>query len=138
MEELGLLDAAWLSLDQWEVARDHVVLNRKLGEGAFGTVYGGEALINEAWVAVAVKTLKIGSSPEEKVRRGIYRNDRTADSKLFARQMDFLGEAEMMKRFDHDNIIKLLGVCTRGEPAYMIMEFMLHGMYSTMYSFAIS
>ena len=33
----------------------------------------------------------------------------------------------MMKRFDHDNIVKLLGVCTRGEPAYTIMEFMLHG-----------
>ena len=33
----------------------------------------------------------------------------------------------MMKRFDHDNIVKLLGVCTRGEPGYTIMEFMLHG-----------
>ena len=42
-------------------------------------------------------------------------------------QLDFLSEAEMMKRFDHDNIVKLLGVCTRGEPAYTIMEFMLHG-----------
>lgn len=108
MEELGLMaDTAWLSLDQWEVPRDHVVLNRKLGEGAFGTVYGGEAYVNDVWVAVAVKTLKIGSSTEEK--------------------MDFLGEAEMMKRFDHENVVKLLGVCTRGEPAYNIMEFMLHG-----------
>ena len=70
MEELGLLEqnASWLCLDQWEVSRDHVVLNRKLGEGAFGTVYGGEALIEDVWVAVAVKTLKIGSNPEEKVR----------------------------------------------------------------------
>lgn len=69
MEELGLLppDTSWLCLDQWEVSREHVVLNRKLGEGAFGTVYGGEALINDLWVAVAVKTLKIGSNPEEKV-----------------------------------------------------------------------
>ena len=70
MEELGLLEqnTSWLCLDQWEVSRDHVVLNRKLGEGAFGTVYGGEALIEDVWVAVAVKTLKIGSNPEEKVR----------------------------------------------------------------------
>lgn len=69
MEELGLLppNTSWLCLDQWEVAREHVVLNRKLGEGAFGTVYGGEALIGDSWVAVAVKTLKIGSIPEEKV-----------------------------------------------------------------------
>lgn len=35
-----------------------------------------------------------------------------------------------MKRFDHDNIVKLLGVCTRREPAYAIMEFMLHGMHN--------
>ena len=32
-----------------------------------------------------------------------------------------------MKRFDHKNIVKLLGVCTRGEPVYAVMEFMLHG-----------
>ncbi len=68
MEELGLMaDTSWLSLDQWEIPRDRVVLNRKLGEGAFGTVYGGEAFIEESWLAVAVKTLKIGSNPEEKV-----------------------------------------------------------------------
>ena len=32
-----------------------------------------------------------------------------------------------MKRFDHKNIVKLLGVTTIGEPAYAIMEFMLFG-----------
>ena len=45
------------------------MLNRKLGEGAFGTVFGGEAqLDDEGWVAVAVKTLKVGSTVQEKVR----------------------------------------------------------------------
>ena len=58
-------------------------------------------------VAVAVKTLKTGSTVEEK--------------------LDFLGEADMMKRFDHKNIVKLLGVCTRNEPIYTVMEFMLYG-----------
>ncbi|XP_072021432.1 uncharacterized protein [Amphiura filiformis] len=111
MKELGLLGLggdALLTLDEWEMPRENVVLNRKLGEGAFGTVYGGEALVDTSkWVAVAVKTLKVDSTIEEK--------------------LDFLSEAEMMKRFDHDNIVKLLGVCTRGEPIYAIMEFMLHG-----------
>lgn len=65
IEELGLV--SYLSLDQWEIPRDHVVLNRKLGEGAFGTVYGGEALVNDKWQGVAVKTLKVGSNAEEKV-----------------------------------------------------------------------
>ena len=43
-------------------------LNRKLGEGAFGTVYGGEAYMNQLWTGVAVKTLRVGSNSEEKVR----------------------------------------------------------------------
>ena len=58
-------------------------------------------------VAVAVKTLKTGSTVEEKI--------------------DFLSEADMMKRFDHRNVVKLLGVCTRNEPVYTVMEFMLYG-----------
>lgn len=94
-------------LDKWEMARDRVVINRKLGEGAFGMVYGGEAHFEDGWAAVAVKTLKIGSDTEEK--------------------LDFLSEAESMKRFDHKNIVKLLGVCTSNEPVYTIMEFMLYG-----------
>ncbi|EZA52311.1 Insulin receptor [Ooceraea biroi] len=96
------------SLDQWEIPRDRVVINRKIGEGAFGTVYGGEALIsNKGWLAVAVKTLKVGSSTDEK--------------------LDFLSEVEVMKRFQHKNIIELLGVCIKCEPVLTIMEFMLYG-----------
>lgn len=54
-------------LNKWQISRDKVVLNRKIGEGTSGTVYGGEASINGSWVAVAVKTLKNGASIDEKV-----------------------------------------------------------------------
>lgn len=106
---IDLLNPASIAtLDKWEIPRDRVVINRKLGEGAFGFVYGGEAYFNEkGWVAIAVKTLKVGSTTEEK--------------------LDFLSEAEVMKRFDHKNIVKLLGVCTKNEPVYTVMEFMLYG-----------
>ena len=109
MRALGLLTPMTvLALDDWEMARDRVVINRKLGEGAFGQVYGGEAFFDQrGWVAVAVKTLKTGSSVEEKI--------------------DFLSEADIMKRFEHKNIVRLLGVCTRNEPVYTIMEYMLYG-----------
>lgn len=40
----------------------------------------------------------------------------------------------MMKRFKHSNIVPLLGVCTRSEPVYAVMEFQLHGKQDT-YSF---
>lgn len=46
LQQLGLTNKSLFSLDQWEMSRDKVVLNRKLGEGAFGMVYGGEARIN--------------------------------------------------------------------------------------------
>lgn len=96
------------SLNKWEIQRQRVFINRKIGEGAFGTVYGGEAFFPEkGWLAVAVKTLKVGSSIEEK--------------------SDFLGEFETMKKFEHKNIIKLLAVCTKGEPVLVVMEFMLYG-----------
>lgn len=111
MKELGLLSSDFsqcLSLDEWEIPRDKVVLNRKLGEGAFGTVFGGEAFLDgRCWVAVAVKALKIGARVDEKI--------------------DFLSEADIMKRFKHPNIVQLLGVCTRGEPVYAVMEYHLHG-----------
>lgn len=96
------------TLDKWEISKDRVVINRRLGEGAFGTVYGGEAQIDDhGWTAVAVKTLKKGSNTEDR--------------------LDFLSEAEAMKRFDHSNIIQLLGVCLQTEPIYAVMEFMLYG-----------
>ena len=59
-----------LRLDEWEIPRESIVLNRKLGEGAFGAVCGGEVIGiggDGEWVPVAVKSLKIGSLPEDKV-----------------------------------------------------------------------
>ncbi|KAG5329551.1 ILPR protein, partial [Acromyrmex charruanus] len=109
MKSLGILSQIdTSSLDVWEIPRDRVVINRKIGEGAFGTVYGGEAFFSEkGWLAVAVKTLKVGSSTDEK--------------------LDFLSEVEVMKKFEHSNIIKLLGVCIKSEPVLTVMEFMLYG-----------
>ncbi|XP_062129708.1 uncharacterized protein LOC133841324 [Drosophila sulfurigaster albostrigata] len=96
------------TLDKWEIPKENVVINRRLGEGAFGTVYGGEAQLGSGnWTAVAVKTLKCGASTEDR--------------------LDFLAEAEAMKKFNNRNIIKLLGVCLQNEPIYTIMQFMLYG-----------
>ena len=52
MRSLGLLSPLnVLTLDEWEIPRDRVVINRKLGEGAFGQVCGGEFFIDEnGWV----------------------------------------------------------------------------------------
>ena len=56
MRALGLLTPmSVLTLDEWEIPRDRVVINRKLGEGAFGTVYGGESFFDEkGWVSLGL------------------------------------------------------------------------------------
>jgi hypothetical protein len=47
------------NLDKWEISRDRVVINRKLGEGAFGMVYGGEALFEDkGWVSIILKSVQ--------------------------------------------------------------------------------
>ncbi|XP_046868491.1 uncharacterized protein LOC124461123 [Drosophila willistoni] len=81
------------TLDKWEIAKENVVINRRLGEGAFGMVYGGEAQLSPgAWTAVAVQTLKSGQTEK---------------------RLDFLSVAEAMKKFNHKKIIKFLAVCVQ-------------------------
>jgi hypothetical protein len=62
MKSLGIdfLAAQNMStLDKWEISRDRVVINRKLGEGAFGMVYGGEALFEDkGWVSFILESLE--------------------------------------------------------------------------------
>ncbi|XP_012937195.1 uncharacterized protein LOC101848348 [Aplysia californica] len=111
IKELGLLNEEYshiLTVDDWEIPLKNVVVNRELGEGAFGTVMGGEMYKEgEGWVAVAVKTLKLHRTMQEK--------------------LDFFSEVDMMKGLSHQNIVQLWGVCTRKEPMYAVMEFLLHG-----------
>ena len=71
MEELGLMEQSpVLHLDEWEIPRKNIVLNRRLGEGAFGAVCGGEVIglrSEGECVRVTVKSQKISSLPEVKV-----------------------------------------------------------------------
>ncbi|XP_076872808.1 tyrosine-protein kinase SRK2 isoform X2 [Brachyhypopomus gauderio] len=88
--------------DHWEIPRSSIQLMRKLGAGQFGEVYEGR------WnntTPVAVKTLKPGSM----------------DS------LDFLREAQIMKKLRHPKLIQLYAVCTMGEPVYIITELMSNG-----------
>ncbi|GFO05529.1 trk-like receptor tyrosine kinase [Plakobranchus ocellatus] len=93
------------------IPTDHIRLGEVVGEGAFGQVFKGEMASEEGdtKIQVAVKILKDGASHEA--------------------QEDFEREVEIMSAFDHDNILKLLGVAmpgAEGNPC-MIFEFMEHG-----------
>ncbi|XP_072465627.1 tyrosine-protein kinase Fgr isoform X2 [Notamacropus eugenii] len=90
-----------LGKDAWEINRDSITLDRKLGMGCFGDVWMG------TWngcIKVAVKTLKPGtmSAPA------------------------FLEEAQIMKRLRHDKLVQLYAVVSE-EPIYIITEYMSNG-----------
>ena len=88
--------------DDWEIERRSIELKRKLGGGAFGEVWAG---MWNGTTPVAVKTLKTGSMGAS----------------------DFLAEAQIMKKLQHEKLIQLYAVCTREEPIYIVTELMKHG-----------
>lgn len=88
--------------DAWEISRESLRLNRRLGAGQFGEVWAG---VWNGTTPVAVKTLKTGAmSPQA-----------------------FLTEAAIMKKLRHANLIQLYAVCTNEEPIYIVTELMKHG-----------
>nr|CDS31125.1 tyrosine protein kinase Abl [Hymenolepis microstoma] len=93
-----------VGLDDWEIDRSEIMMRNKLGWGQYGDVY--EALWRRYNSIVAVKTLK-----------------QDVDLNL----NDFLAEASIMKNLQHKNLVRLLGVCTREPPYYIVTEYMPHG-----------
>ena len=67
----------------------------QVGSGEYGRVYRAEWSISGTTKEISVKTLRAGSSEEEKVR--------------------FLQEAAIMGQFSHPCIVRLYGVVTVGE-----------------------
>ena len=67
-----------------------------LGSGEFGNVYKAVWSISGVTKDVAAKTLKPGSSENDRVR--------------------FLQEAAIMGQFNHPHVVKLYGVITVGDP----------------------
>ncbi|XP_014782314.1 BDNF/NT-3 growth factors receptor [Octopus bimaculoides] len=94
-----------------EIPLNSVKLLELVGEGAFGQVFRGEMFTNEDQppTTVAVKVLK--NDVSNKVKE------------------DFEREVEITSSFDHDNILKLLGIIIHDirETPYMVFEYMTHG-----------
>uniref|UniRef100_A0A8D9DZJ2 receptor protein-tyrosine kinase n=2 Tax=Cacopsylla melanoneura TaxID=428564 RepID=A0A8D9DZJ2_9HEMI len=86
-----------------KIKRDQITLVKFLGSGAFGEVFEGAAR-NLEETRVAVKTLRKGASPQEKI--------------------EFLKEALLMSNFKHEHILRLIGVCLDNNPTLIIMDLM--------------
>ncbi|XP_067308095.1 uncharacterized protein si:ch73-40a2.1 [Pseudorasbora parva] len=85
------------------VARTKLTLRRMLGKGEFGAVYEGIFSPQKGEdIRVAVKTSKDAIYSKEELE-------------------SFLKEAEIMKHFDHANVVKLLGVALELDPESSIV-----------------
>ncbi|XP_030566432.1 ALK tyrosine kinase receptor [Drosophila novamexicana] len=93
-----------------QVARESLQLVNALGKGAFGEVYlalyrhrDGDAVE----MPVAVKTLREDPKREK--------------------EEDFLKEAAIMAKFNHPNMVHLIGVCFDRQPYYIVLELLAGG-----------
>ncbi|XP_065681610.1 uncharacterized protein LOC100201799 isoform X1 [Hydra vulgaris] len=120
------MDCDTLPFDEWEVLPENIVLDKQIGEGAFGTVFIAkmnskvltkrksdkyEFLSNtkeESFVNVAVKLLK--DCPDQ------------------SEFNDFYEEINLMKEIGyHKNIINMIGCSTNKKPLCLIVELMENG-----------
>ncbi|KAK5876193.1 hypothetical protein CesoFtcFv8_027188 [Champsocephalus esox] len=113
LEALGgsMLD----SLKEVLVERETLTLGKELGKGEYGSVYEGVFSPAEGGdTKVAVKTMRVGIHSQEDL-------------------YEFLREAEIMKTFDHENVVRLLGVTLQREQdsplpvPLVILPYMKHG-----------
>ncbi|XP_077981751.1 muscle, skeletal receptor tyrosine-protein kinase-like isoform X2 [Glandiceps talaboti] len=98
------------SLKPLEYPRNNIIYIKDLGWGAFGRVFLAKApnlTPGQDYAIVAVKMLKIEASEDM--------------SQAFNR------EALLIAKFKHPNIVQLLGVCSTGRPASLILEYMGQG-----------
>uniref|UniRef100_A0A0M3KG29 non-specific protein-tyrosine kinase n=1 Tax=Anisakis simplex TaxID=6269 RepID=A0A0M3KG29_ANISI len=90
------------------ILHDHVILKDQIGAGAFGDVHIGTLKKNDgSAVDVAIKKLK---GLMTKRQRAV-----------------FMKEAKLMRRFNHPNIVNLLGVAPQEDPVMIILELCPNG-----------
>ena len=85
-----------------EIDRRELKFIRELGSGNFGKVFFG---IYRGQTKVAIKTLKPGSMTPSA----------------------FMQEAAIMRRYRHDKLVPLYGVCSKGLPLLIVTEYMSKG-----------
>jgi len=93
---------AGLSQGKWEIDPTELTLGEELGSGQFGVVRKGKW---KAAIDVAVKMMKEGTMSED----------------------DFIEEAKVMTKLQHQNLVQLYGVCSKNRPIFIITEYMKHG-----------
>ena len=112
--------------DWWELPRSDLTFIERLGSGQFGDVNKMAARLLPTTPAgssdsfVAVKTLKLANSTVDKAEAAVVVVDAAAEN-------EFLQEAEVMKALRHPNLVKLVGLCTKEQPLWIVLEYLPGG-----------
>ena len=94
---------------KWSVRHDEIQWGRRIGRGYANAVFEGVLLTTQE--KVAIKTRQIDTQMQD--------------------MGTFLRDTEILKQYNHPNIVRLIGVCTENEPIYIIMELMPGGSFLT-------
>ncbi|CAM8980791.1 unnamed protein product [Rhodiola kirilowii] len=90
------------SYKELEVATDGFSSSRKIGQGAFGSVYKGE-LKDGSMVAVKVLSVELDSLRGER---------------------EFIAEVAALSDIKHENLVPLMGCCIEGAKRLLVYEYM--------------
>ena len=96
--------------DRWMIPRDELLLGVELGHGYFGSVHRGVWRQN---MEVAIKTLR--------------HKDGRSEADFIKEKTTFLSETEIMKKLNHPNLVKMLGICVEKSPFYLVQELCQNG-----------
>lgn len=95
-------------LDHLQIARNRLTNMQPIGEGNFGKVFLAEAegigCNRKERTLVAVKALK--------------------DTDCLDARRRFYQEMKIMSELSHPNLLRLIGICTKKQPPFLITEFM--------------
>lgn len=91
--------------ENWELRNDDIELKEKIGSGQFGEVYRG--IFKRTGQEVGIKTCRETMTESEKLK--------------------FLQEGQILKQYDHPNIVKFIGIAVHRHPVMIVMEFVPGG-----------
>ncbi|XP_035689204.1 tyrosine-protein kinase receptor TYRO3-like isoform X2 [Branchiostoma floridae] len=103
----SITDKERSELLQVQIYKKEITLHEDLGKGNFGEVRRGIYRKGKEKVQCAVKTLFDPNKESEMV--------------------SLLREGLRMNNFDHDNVLKLIGICVHGNEAMIVLPYMQHG-----------
>ena len=97
-----------------ELGRSTVKIVEMLGKGSFGEVYKGLYTERRGTPGYLVAVKAMVNAADQAANR-----------------IQLLSEASLMVQFDHENVVKLIGVVTSGDPMLIILEYCEAGALET-------